>query len=67
MADKEARIPECVARLVEISECLSPQQQAEVWRGIALNLGEKLNEKTNRGTFSTDCADSEDPRGRLRK
>ena len=60
-------VPKPVARLIQILNGLPAEYQAEVWLGIASNLAERLNEGTNRGAFSTDCADSEDSRGRLRK
>ncbi len=60
-------VPKPVARLIQILNGLSAENQAEFWPSVVLNLAERLNEETNRGAFSTDCADSEDPRGRLRK
>ncbi len=60
-------VPKPVARLIQILNGLSVENQAEVWPGVVLNLAERLNEETNRGAFSTDCAGSKDPRGRLQK
>ena len=60
-------VPKPVARLNQILTGLPAEYQAEVWLGVSLNLAGRLNEETNRGAFSTDCAGSKDPRGRLQK
>ena len=60
-------VPKPVARLIQILNGLPAEYEAEFWSGFALNLAENLNEETNRGASSTDCPDSKDPRGRLRK
>ncbi len=58
-------VPKPVAQLIQILNGLPAEYQAEVWPGIALNLGEMLNAETNRRASSMGSSGSKDPRGRL--